>query len=141
MRGFPSRIGLFEDTFALSRPFGRRFGVPSLRADWRGRRVVGQQNVPVHPKLPVHLGLEFLGRGVAGLQIGDQPTLHFPRIVDIGKEEVKPPHQAAVAGSEFTLNGDGQRLKVPPKGDGYLFVIEVFGADVVQEQDDAASLS
>ena len=137
---FPSSVSLLKNTLAFSGPFGRCLGVPSFGANrWCGW-VVGEENISVHPKLAVDLGLEFLGRGVSSFQVGHQPTLHFTCIIHVGKQKVKPPHQSAVAGFEFTLNGDGQGLEVPPQGDGHLFVVKVLCSNVVQKQDDASSL-
>ena len=137
---FPSSVSLLENALAFSGPFGRCLGVPSFGANGGCSRVVGKKNVSVHAKLAVDLGLEFLGGGVSGLQVGHQPTLHFTRIVHIRKQKVKAPHQTAVAGFEFTFNGDGQRLEVSPQGDGHLFVVEVLRSNVVQEQDDTPAL-
>lgn len=137
---FPSSVSLLENALTFSGPFGRCLGVPSFGANgWCGW-VVSKENISVHPKLAVDLGLEFLGRGVSCLEVGHQPTLHFTCIIHVGEQEVKPPHQAAVAGFEFTLNGDGQRLEVPPQGDGHLFVVEVLRSNMVEKQDDAPAL-
>ena len=140
LRGFPRRIGLLEHAFALGRPLGGGFRVPALGTDRRCRRVVGQQNVSVHAKLAVHFGFESLRWGVAGFQIRHQPTLQLACIVHVGEQQIESPHQSTVAGHEFALDGNGQGLKMAPQRYGDLFMTQMLGTDVVEEEHDAALL-